>query len=65
MERKIGLSSRRAFSKADSPQGSHSTGLWACCRKYGLFSLMSALVKPEEEDSTYFLAELATILLFG
>src|SRR5712692_9357324 len=44
MERKIGLSSRRAFSNASSPHGYQSTGLWACCNKYGLFSLIKRLV---------------------
>src|ERR1700730_2644647 len=34
----MGLSSRRALSKASSPQGYQSTGLWACCCRYGLFS---------------------------
>src|SRR6266851_3260100 len=44
MERKIGLSSRRALSKASSPHGYQSTGLWACWSKYGLFSLIKRLV---------------------
>src|SRR5690349_10346186 len=34
----MGLSSWRAFSKASGPQGYQSTGLWACCCRYGLFS---------------------------
>ena len=38
MDRKIGLSSRRAAANASSPQGYQSTGFWACCRRYGLFS---------------------------
>ena len=44
MERKIGLFSRRARSKAASPQGCQSTGLWACCSRYGLFSCARRLV---------------------
>src|SRR3954447_21988795 len=44
MERNIGLSSLRDFSNAAGPQGSHCTGLCACCRKYGLFSSISAFV---------------------
>ena len=35
MERKIGLSSRRARSNASSPHGYQSTGLCACWRRYG------------------------------
>src|SRR6202020_1431693 len=38
MERKIGLSSAAAFSRASVPQGNHSTGLSACWRRYGLVS---------------------------
>src|SRR3990172_1436108 len=38
MDRKMGLSSRRARSKASSPQGYQSTGLPACWRRYGLRS---------------------------
>src|SRR5579871_2584579 len=37
-ERKTGLSSRAAFANASSPQGYQSTGLCACCKRYGLFS---------------------------
>src|SRR4249920_501492 len=44
MERKIGLFSTRARSKAASPQGCQSTGLWACCSRYGLFSCARRLV---------------------
>ena len=44
MERKMGLLSRRAFSKASSPQGYQSTGLCACCSRYGLFSCARRLV---------------------
>src|SRR3954454_16364496 len=44
MERNIGLSSLRDFANAAGPQGSHCTGLCACCRKYGLFSSISAFV---------------------
>jgi hypothetical protein len=40
MERKTGLSSSAAFLKASSPHGYQSTGLYACCCRYGLFSLM-------------------------
>src|SRR5262249_49842299 len=35
---KIGRSSRRARSSASLPQGYQSTGLWACCSRYGLVS---------------------------
>src|SRR5262245_57756774 len=38
MERKIGLFSDLAFANASSPQGYQSTGLFACCKRYGLFS---------------------------
>src|SRR5205823_3735977 len=41
IERKMGLFSRRAFSNASWPQGYQSTGLCACCRRYGLFSSSS------------------------
>src|SRR5579871_242784 len=37
-ERKTGLSSRAAFANASSPHGYQSTGLCACCKRYGLFS---------------------------
>src|SRR5579885_3846980 len=50
MERKIGLSSRLAFSKASGPQGYQSTGLWACCRRYGLFSWINRLVCCDDDD---------------
>ena len=35
IERKIGLSSARAFAKASSPHGYQSTGLSLCWRRYG------------------------------
>src|SRR5260370_41502950 len=38
IERKIGLFSLRAFSKASLPHGCQSTGLWACRSRYGLLS---------------------------
>src|ERR1017187_2132288 len=38
MDRKIGFSSRLAASNASSPQAYQSTGLLACCSKYGLRS---------------------------
>src|SRR5882762_8231299 len=38
MERKIGLSSWRALANASSPHGYQSTGLCACCSRYGLVS---------------------------
>src|SRR4051812_36428866 len=44
MDRKIGLFSVRAFSKASAPHGYQFTGLWACCCRYGLFSSISLLV---------------------
>src|SRR5581483_5505368 len=40
----MGLFSRLAFSKASGPHGYQSTGLWACCRRYGLFSPARRLV---------------------
>src|SRR6267143_2364659 len=43
MLRKMGLSSLFAFANASSPQGYHSTGFRAYCKRYGLFSLMSRL----------------------
>ncbi len=43
MDKKIGLASVFAFIKASSPQGYQSTGLWACCSKYGDFSLLRRL----------------------
>src|SRR5438067_4878962 len=46
-DRKIGLFSRRAFANASSPQGYQSTGLCACCRRYGDFSLASWFVCSE------------------
>src|SRR5438105_15907239 len=39
----MGLSSRRAFSNASSLQGYQSTGLCACCCRYGLFSATKRL----------------------
>src|SRR5689334_19046302 len=45
MERKIGLFSVRAFSKASGPQGNQSTGLCACWRRYGLCSAASRFIK--------------------
>src|SRR5829696_558420 len=44
-ERKIGLSSRRAFSIASSLQGYQSTGLCWCNRRYGLLSPARRLVR--------------------
>src|SRR6266851_2784593 len=41
---RIGLSSTLAFTKASSPHGYQSTGLWACCNKYGLVSLIKRFV---------------------
>lgn len=40
MERNTGLSSRAAFWKASGPHGYQSTGLLACWRRYGAFSLV-------------------------
>src|SRR5215470_4540109 len=37
----MGLSSARAFAKASSPHGYQSTGLCACCSRYGLVSRAS------------------------
>ena len=44
MDRNTGLHSFLAFSKASLPQGNQSTGLCACCSRYGDFSFMSRLV---------------------
>src|SRR5215218_6334706 len=46
MLRKIGFSSDRAFANAASPHGNQSTGLSACCRRYGDFSRASELGIP-------------------
>src|SRR5579883_891610 len=44
MLNRMGLFSSRARRNASSPQGYQSTGLWACCNRYGLVSLLSLLV---------------------
>src|ERR1041384_5749372 len=44
MLNRIGLCSTRAFVKASSPHGYQSTGLCACCKRYGLVSCCSRLV---------------------
>src|SRR5436190_15028984 len=44
IDRKIGLPSACARSKASGPHGYQSTGLWACCRRYGLVSRARRLV---------------------
>src|SRR5690554_4784655 len=49
MERKIGLSCCRAAANASSPHAYQSTGLCACCSRYGLVSLMSRFVNVAEE----------------
>src|SRR6266852_2672876 len=41
---RVGLSSCFALCRAASPHAYQSTGLCACCSKYGLVSLMSRLV---------------------
>src|SRR5262245_19017076 len=40
-ERKTSLPSFFALANASGPQGNQSTGLWACCNRYGLDSLAS------------------------
>ncbi len=40
MLKKMGLSSPRAFCNASGSQGYQSTGLYMCCRRYGLVSLI-------------------------
>ncbi len=45
MLRRIGLSCSRAAANASSPQGYQSTGLSACCSRYGLVSFFSRLAK--------------------
>ena len=44
MLKKIGLSSARAWAKASAFHAHQSTGLWACCKRYGDFSCASRLV---------------------
>src|SRR5439155_27199601 len=44
MDRKIGLSSARALANAASPHANQSTGLLACCSKYGLRSAASRFI---------------------
>src|ERR1051325_3644176 len=44
LERKIGLSSARAFASASAPHGYQSTGLCACCCRYGETSCARRLV---------------------
>jgi len=46
----MGLSSALAFANASSPHGYQSTGLWACCNKYG-----------EVEFERWFMAENYTV----
>src|SRR5699024_11046030 len=47
MEISTGTSRRRASAKASSPQGHHSTGLSACCNRYGLVASLSRLaIRP-------------------
>src|SRR5579883_572872 len=43
MLNRMGLFSSRARRSASSPQGYQSTGLWACCSRYGLVSSLSRL----------------------
>ena len=43
MLRKIGLSSLFALERASFPHGYHSTGLYACCNRYGLLSVINLL----------------------
>lgn len=43
IDKKIDLSSLFAFSKASFPQGNQSTGLKACCYKYGELSFSNLL----------------------
>ena len=45
MLRNIGLSSLRDFSSASSPHGNQSTGLSACCSKYGELEFDKLLAK--------------------
>src|SRR5690349_16609771 len=47
IDKKMGLLSERALSKASAPQGYQSTGLCACCSRYGLFSPARRLVCME------------------
>ena len=43
MDSRIGLFRSRASARDAAFQGSQSTGLSACCRRYGLVSLASSL----------------------
>jgi hypothetical protein len=43
IDKKIGLSSRFAVSKASFDQGNQSMGLSLCCNRYGLFSFANLL----------------------
>src|SRR6185312_9992628 len=43
MDRRIGRSSSCARASASDPQGYQSTGLWACCSRYGLVSWLKRL----------------------
>src|SRR5262245_37301562 len=43
--------SLRAFSNASGPQGYQSTGLCACCNKYGLLSFESRFAVPSSSFS--------------
>src|SRR5690606_12922457 len=47
MLRRTGLSSRRAVENASSPHGNQSTGLCACCSRYGLVSRASRLARGD------------------
>src|SRR5438876_3333033 len=48
MLRRINLSSAFARSSASRLQAYQSTGLWACCRRYGLVSSMSRFAMRSE-----------------
>src|SRR6185503_8013012 len=66
MLRKIGLSSRFAFSKASGPQAYQSTGLCWCCKRYGDFSRASRFVCVGcDWDSVVFTADLRSVSIFG
>src|SRR5215211_6428396 len=60
-----GLSSARAFSNASSPHGNQSTGLSACCRRYGLVSSASRFTAPRVSAYRVELVERERLALAG
>src|SRR3954464_7164929 len=50
-ESRIGRSSARARPSASSPHGYQSTGFSACCRRYGLVSVLRRFTSARRSDS--------------